>query len=83
MSTIMIKDNVERIAATPEQAARLKADGFKPLDVDAVKPETAEAPAELDKMNTAQLRALSKEKGVEAADALNKKELLSVLKDVV
>lgn len=83
MSTIMIKDNVERIVATPEQAARLKADGFKPLDVEVVKPETAETPAELDKMDTAQLRALAKEKDVEAADALNKKELLAVLKEVV
>ena len=83
MSTVMIKDNVERIVTTPEQAARLKAAGFEPLEVDAVKPETAEEPAELDKMDTAQLRALAKEKGVEAADALNKKELLAVLKDVV
>ena len=83
MSTIMIKDNVERILATPDQVSRLKVDGFKPLGVDAVKTETAEAPAELDKMDTAQLRVLAKEKGVEAADALNKKELLAVLKDVV
>lgn len=40
-------------------------------------------PKQLDDMNLTELKALAKEKGLEGVSALNKAELLEVLKEVV
>lgn len=80
-----IRGNVERVAATKEQAARLEKSGFKL--VKRVEEKT-EADAEqktvsLEEMTVSELKALAKKKGIEGASSLNKAELLDILKDVV
>lgn len=80
-----IRENVERVAATKEQAARLEKSGFKL--VKRVEEKT-EADAEqktvsLEEMTVPELKALAKKKGIEGASSLNKAELLDILKDVV
>lgn len=80
-----IRGNVERVAATKEQAARLEKSGFKL--VKRVEEKT-EADAEqktvsLEEMTVPELKALAKKKGIEGASSLNKAELLDILKDVV
>ena len=80
-----IRGNIERVAATKEQAARLEKSGFKL--VKRVEEKT-EADAEqktvsLEEMTVPELKALAKKKGIEGASSLNKAELLDILKDVV
>lgn len=78
----MIKKNVERVVSNAGQAARLKKDGFKELmgvpDV-----QGNENEKKLEDMTASELKNLAKEKGIEGYNSLSKKELLSVLKDVV
>jgi hypothetical protein len=73
----LIRDNVERIAVTDEQAQDLKKRGFIRLDE-----EKAVAPVEQEphEMTVAQLRAKAKKLGITGASSLNKSELLTVLK---
>ena len=80
-----IRGNVERVAATKEQAARLEKSGFKLVKM---VEEKTEADAEqktvsLEEMTVPELKALAKKKGIEGASSLNKAELLDILKDVV
>lgn len=78
----LIKNNVERIAEGESQVQKLKAAGFKPLEVIDHK-AGEEAKTELEKMKVDELKSLAKEKGIEGAASLTKEELLAVLKDVV
>lgn len=78
---ILRKENVERIATSPAEIARLKSDGYVPLE----QPEVNEEKENiiLDEMNLSELKALAKEKGLEGYSSLTKEQLLQVLKDVV
>lgn len=78
----LIKGNVERIAVTEKQVARLKAEGFVSLTA----PTEAEVRAEhqvitLEEMTAAELKALAKERGLNGYSGLSKEDLLAVLKD--
>lgn len=57
--------------------------GFKPIGgtVNKEKPDKADEP--LEDMTVAELKVLAKEKGLEGVSALNKEDLLAVLKEVV
>ena len=85
-----IKGNVERIVEDQFKAEKLKADGFKDLDVvegmDPGVPGGSEVQPEsernLDDMTVPELKVLAKEKGIEGASSLNKEDLLAILKEV-
>lgn len=81
----MIRDNVERIVATEEQAAKLKKEGFKELPGKIEVNDEAEpaGPRTLETMTVPELKELAKEKGLEGYSSLTKAELLELLKDVV
>lgn len=82
---ILVKDNVEREAETEREITRLKKKGFVELKNDEA-PGEQEAPGEselqidLDDMKLDDLKALAKEKGLTGVSALNKEQLLEVLK---
>lgn len=80
---ILKKDNVERIAETETAIHKLMGQGFKPIGetVNNEKPDKADKP--LEDMTVAELKVLAKEKGLEGVSALNKEDLLAVLKEVV
>lgn len=72
---IYIKENVERVANTELEAARLKSLGFKPLgDESFVSEDTA-----TDKMTVKELKEIAKSRGIEGAANLKKDELLEIL----
>ncbi len=86
----LVKGNVERIVEDQVMADRLKADGFKELNVvDAVQSDAlpgSETPPEAEKnlvdMTVPELKALAKEKGIVGVSSLNREDLLAVLRDV-
>lgn len=77
----LIKDNVERIAASEAQIRKLEAAGYVPVG-SARSEKKEEVKPELEKLKADELKALAKEKGIEGAASLTKDELLAVLKDV-
>lgn len=79
----LIKGNVERVTKSEAMADKLKALGFKPLELGTSVQEPEEGNMGIEKMTIPALKALAKEKGIEGAASLNKEELLTVLKDVV
>lgn len=80
---ILKKDNVERIAETEAAIHKLMGQGFKPIGgtVNKEKPDKTDKP--LEDMTVTELKTLAKEKGLEGMSALNKEDLLAVLKEVV
>ena len=78
----LIKDNVERVALTEAQIAKLKTEGYKEIVAQTKKSEVTTKKA-LDDMNVSELKDLAKERGLEGYSSLSKEELLSILKDVV
>lgn len=81
----LIRKNVERIAESEAQIAKLKAMGFKemPNQEKIAVPKSADQQLLLDKMDLTELKALAKEKGISGYSSLKKEELLLVLKDVI
>lgn len=75
----LIRENVERIAISEEQARDLEKQGFIRLDGQKTEAEVPVEPA-LHEMTVAQLRAKAKKLGITGASSLNKSELLTVLK---
>lgn len=73
----LIRENVERIAVTEEQAREFEMQGYIRLNE---KHETVEQTVPLHEMTVAQLRAEAKRLGITGASSLNKSELLTVLK---
>lgn len=80
---ILKKDNVERIAETETAIQKLMVQGFKPIGGTANKEKPDNADKPLEDMTVAELKVLAKEKGLEGVSALNKEDLLAVLKEVV
>lgn len=86
---VLIRENIERVAASEDAAVRLEKEGF----VRITEPEKAkeeevisneqEDEQELEVMTVSELRNLAKEKGLSGVSALSKAELLEVLKDVM
>lgn len=78
----MIKNNIERIAETPDTVEYLKAKGYIEVEpVEAV--SRVDETSNLSDMDTVHLRALAKEKGLSGYSSLTKTELLDALKDVI
>lgn len=80
------KGNVERIAETEVQIAKLKAAGYRELsssDVTVSVSSVREPEKNLNEKSLSELKALAKAKGLEGCSSLSKNELLAVLKDVV
>lgn len=79
--------NVERTTDSEAAAARLMQQGYEVMESKLTAPAETVSPvlgaAELDKMSLQALRALAKENDIPGADALGKKDLLDLLKDVV
>lgn len=83
-----INGNIEREAVTQSQCEHLEVQGFRPLEAAGILQSSQEAGLQetqgrqLGQLNTAQLRAIAKERGIEGAGSFTKAELLTVLKDV-
>ncbi len=78
----LIKDNVERVVSSEEDANRLMAKGFKRMEAikQSVPEDKKEEPkADLNNLSVKELREMAKEKGIDAASSLNKEDLLKVL----
>ena len=81
----LIRRNVERIVSDKTLAAKLQQQGFVPLDEPkkaepAEKEEPEEEMKDLFSMTVQELRAMAKARGVKGAAALNKEDLLEILK---
>lgn len=75
----LVRNNVERVVMTEEQAEELKSRGFKRMDsVEDGKPSPKEEKS-LSEMTVKELRAYAKEKGIEVVSSLGKKELIEIL----
>lgn len=73
------KDNIERLAATENDKARLEAKGFKLLsNAD----NTGNEGKSIDKMNITELKRLAEEKGIEGFEKMRKEELINTLMEL-
>lgn len=79
----LIKDNVERIANDEAQIGKLKADGYKDMELNSNVEEKAMEQKPVSDMQVDELKTFAKEKGIKGAGSLTKDELISVLKDVI
>lgn len=78
----LIKDNVERVVSSEEDANRLIAKGFKrmkAIEQSAPEEKKEESKADLNGLSVKELRELAKKKGIDAAASLNKEDLLKIL----
>ena len=82
---VLIRENIERVAASEDAAARLEKEGFTRLTKPekTVKEEKINDEQDLEGMTVIELRKLAKEKGLSGVSALSKAEILEVLKDVM
>lgn len=78
----LIRKNVEREAGTEAQIAKLKAEGFREMDITQHAGKT-EKGRPLEECSAAELRAQAKARGLEGYSSLSKDELLAALKEVV
>lgn len=81
---ILKRFNVEREASDPAKIEALKAEGYKPLIVEAALPPKAEEKPEpevtpLDKRSKSDLVALAYEAGIDNAKTYTKAELIEIL----
>lgn len=81
---ILKRFNVEREASDPAKIEALKAEGYKPLIVEAALPPKAEKKPEpeaipLDKKSKSDLVALAYEAGIDNAKTYTKAELIEIL----
>lgn len=81
---ILKRFNVERKASDPAKIAALKAEGYKPLVIEAALPPKAEKKPEpkvipLDKKSKSDLVALAYEAGIDNAKTYTKAELIEIL----
>lgn len=77
----LIKGNVERVTDSEKDAARLKAEGFKPVgEVEEL--DSSTDPPAFAKMTVTELRKRAKEMGIEGCASLSREELLEILEDV-
>ena len=79
---ILKRFNVEREASDPAKIEALKAEGYKPLIVEAALPPKAEKKPEsvpLDKRSKSDLVALAYEAGIDNAKTYTKAELIEIL----
>lgn len=74
--------NVERVAETDEQIAKLKAEGFQEMEP-LPQLEPAASTGQISEMSLSDLKELAKQKGLGGYASLTKAELLAALKDVV
>lgn len=76
----LIRGNVERVTDSEKEEARLKAEGFKPVDGPG-EADAPEGPLDFSEMTVAELRKHAKKMGLEGCASLSKDELLEILKD--
>lgn len=79
------KGDIEIEASKKAFLVIYKSQGYVPVQEETVKEESEiqEEEKSLENMTVPQLKELAKANGIEGASSLNKKELLSVLKDVL
>lgn len=76
---VVIRGNIERMINDSE-VQKYIANGYKPIEEYA---EKIEEKVKIHTMKIEQLKEIAKEKGIKGYSSLTKKELLSVLKDVI
>jgi len=76
------KDNVERIAMTTEDAAKLKSMGFCEMAEAPRTPKEEKGGPDLSRMNLKELREQAKAMGITGGDVLTKEELMKALESV-
>lgn len=75
----LVKNNVERVAMTEDQATKLESRGFKRMDSVKKSKPSPKKEKSLSEMTVKELRAYAKEKGIEVVSSLGKNELIEIL----